>query len=446
MDNKYLTVTALNRYLAYKFENDSALKNILIKGEIFNFRVSGGHLYFSLKDETSEIRAVMFSSAARRLNFMPADGITVIIKAHVAIYQKGGTYNLNVLEMDEAGLGDIYLNFLRLRDKLSKEGLFDEEKKLNIPDIIRNIAVITSASADAFQDIVSTINKRFPLVKVYLYPALVQGVDAPRSIMASLQRANNDGIADVIIIARGGGSFEDLSCFNNEALAREIFNSKIPTVTGIGHETDFTIADYVSSRRAPTPTGAAVLVTKDRTLIAKDLLEKINLLKYYYKRILEKKYYDYQNIINRHHFKNFIEQIENKEKELERLSYNLKVHSPLVLVNKGLENVDDFKNRLLAYNIMGKITERFEYIDGQEKRLFTRIGQIISNKEQTFQNYYDKINILNPLHLMEKGYTLTYQNGKVVTRLSTLNKKDDFIIRFYDGSLQAKPLKTMKEE
>lgn len=446
MENKYLTVSALNRYLAYKFDTDPTLRNILIKGEISNFRVSGGHLYFSLKDELSEIRAIMFAGAARRLVFMPTDGMTVMIRAQVIVYQKGGSYNLNVLAMEDAGLGDIYLNFLRLKEKLQKEGLFAEEPKLKIPEFPERIAVITSPTGDALHDIISTINKRFPLVTVYLYPALVQGLEAPRSIMAALDRANRDGLADVIIIARGGGSFEDLSCFNNETLARMIFRSPIPTVTGIGHETDYTIADYVASRRAPTPTGAAVLVTKDRNMLARDINEKINLIKYYYKRILEKKYYDYKNITSRHHFKNFIELINQREKELARLAYNLKVHSPLNLVEKNLTRIEDLRRRLSAYNLIGRIQDKADVINKFTGRLGYCYRQAVDNWERRHQNYLDKLNILNPLNLMKKGYTLTYQKGKIVTRLTGVTHEEELTIRFYDGTLAVKPIKPMKEE
>ncbi|NLD25953.1 MAG: exodeoxyribonuclease VII large subunit, partial [Acholeplasmataceae bacterium] len=168
MDNKYLTVTALNRYIAYKFDSDQALRSVYVKGEISNFRLSGGHLYFSLKDENSEIRAIMFAGQARRLKFMPMDGMTVLLNAQVTVYQKGGTYNLNVLEMDEIGLGELYLNFLRLKEKLQKEGLFAEEKKLPLPEFPDHVGLITSPTGDALHDVVSTINKRWPLTKIYL--------------------------------------------------------------------------------------------------------------------------------------------------------------------------------------------------------------------------------------------------------------------------------------
>ena len=315
MENKYLTVTALNKYIGYKFETDFNLKNIDLKGEISNLRISNNHLYFSLKDDQSEIRAIMFASSARTLTFMPTDGMKVLVNADVTVYQKGGTYNLNVRKIEDAGLGDLYLKFLELKEKLAKEGLFNEELKRPIPEFVQSIAVITSATGDAINDIVSTVEKRFPLTKIYLYPALVQGNDAPRSLINCLKKANLDNLADVIIIGRGGGSFEDLACFNDEALARTIRASKIVVVSAVGHEADFTIADFVSDKRAPTPTGAAVVVTKDQYILAKDIYNKQSLLVQNFKKILENKYYEFDKIVSKHHFKNFFEIIDLKIKD-----------------------------------------------------------------------------------------------------------------------------------
>lgn len=446
MENKYLTVTALNKYIGYKFETDNALRNVYVKGEISNLRISNGHLYFSLKDENSEIKAIMFGSNANRLKFMPIDGMSVLVNAQVSLYQKGGTYNLNVNDMHEVGLGEQYLNFLRLKEKLDKEGLFDPDKKLPIPEFPEKVGVITSATGDAINDIVSTIQKRFPLIKIYLYPALVQGADAPRSLIRALQRANFDRIVDVIIIGRGGGSFEDLSCFNDELLAREIFNSKIPTVSGVGHEADFTIADFVASRRAPTPTGAAVVVSKDQYLIAKEINEKFKLINFYYKKTLERKFYEYQNIISKHYFKNFLDIINLKEKELERLNYNLTVHSPMNYINKSLTKVEDLILRLNIYNIEEKIDNKLELIDNKISSLNYYYKQIIKAKEIKYENYLDKMIAINPLNLIKKGYTLTYQNSKLITRVEDVNLEDKVKIIFYDGDLEVQPLQKNKKK
>jgi exodeoxyribonuclease VII large subunit len=441
MENKYLTVTALNRYIAYKFDSDQALRNVFVKGEISNFRLSGGHLYFSLKDENAEIKAIMFAGQAKRLKFMPMDGMTVLVNAQVSVYQKGGTYNLNVLEMDEIGLGQLYLNFLRLKEKLQSEGLFSEEKKLPLPEFPEHVGVITSPTGDALHDIISTINKRWPLTKVYLYPALVQGTEAPKSLIKALKLAESNPLLEVLIIARGGGSAEDLSCFNDEELARAVFACRIPTVSGVGHEADYTIVDFVASKRAPTPTGAAVLVTKDQYLIARDLNEKINSLKFHYKKILERKYYDYQNLVSRHHFRNFLETLEAKDRELERIVYNLRVHSPLALIERHQLALRELRKRLELYNLQERIGERMNYLEEKTQRLSAYYQHSLNYKETRFERLLEKMIAVNPLNLLQKGYALTYQDGELLTRAAKVDLKKDLKIKYVDGSILARPLK-----
>lgn len=441
MENKYLTVTALNKYIGYKFDTDANLQNVEVKGEISNIRISNNHLYFSLKDEQSEIRAIMFASSARTLTFMPTDGMKVIVTATVSVYQKGGTYNLNVRKIEDAGLGDLYLRFLELKDKLEKEGLFAEDIKRKLPKFVQSVAVITSATGDAINDIVSTINKRFPLIKIYLYPALVQGVDAPNSLIKAMNKANNDGLAEVIIIGRGGGSFEDLSCFNDEALARTIRNSKIPVVSAVGHEADFTIADFVADMRAPTPTGAAVIVSPDQNVIAKDIYNKYIMLVQNFKKILENKYYEYERIITRHHFQNFGETIDLKVKELDRLVYNLNIHSPLKTIENSINKVDEYAERLKSVNIEEKIDEKIKYIDNRRSLINYYLNQKIKLFEFNLDGLTSKMEAINPLNLLKKGYVLTYQNDKLITSKKALNSKSNLVIKYHDGEIITKPIK-----
>ena len=283
-NNKYLTVAALNKYLYYKFDNDLNLRDIYLKAEISNIRLSKGILYFVLKDNESEISGLMYGQTLQKLKFKPTDGMTVLVNGRVTLYPKRGTYNITVFEMDQVGLGEAYLNFIQLKEKLLKEGLFDEDKKLPIKRFNQTIGIITSSTGDAVHDILSTIKRRFPLSEVLFYPAIVQGDDAPKSLINAIKKANFDKKADVLIIARGGGSLEDLSCFNDEELARTIFASSIPTISGVGHEADFTICDFVSSRRAPTPTGAAVIATPDQNELLTYIDNLVNRLTYNYKQ------------------------------------------------------------------------------------------------------------------------------------------------------------------
>ena len=271
-EQKYLTVSALNRYIAYKIDSDVALRTIYIKGEVSNARISKGHLYFVLKDEESEINAIIFSNILRNSSYIPIDGAKVLITGSISSYSKKGTYNLLVSKISEFGQGLIYQQFLELKTKLEKEGLFSIEHKKKLPAFPERIGVITSETGDALQDIRSTISNRYPITKVVLYKALVQGNDAPESLIKALKKADYDNLCDVLIIARGGGSIEDLNCFNDEELARTIYNLNTPIVSGVGHENDYTICDFVCDDRAPTPTGAAVRVTPDKNIIFQDIL------------------------------------------------------------------------------------------------------------------------------------------------------------------------------
>jgi len=441
MENRHLTVTALNRYISYKITNDVNLKNIDVKGEISNIRISSNHLYFSLKDENSEIKAIMFASYARTLTFMPADGMKVIVTGDVVVYEKGGTYNLNVRKIQDAGLGELYIKFLELKNKLEKEGLFAESRKRPIPEFVQNLGVITSPSGEAINDITSTISRRFPLIKIYLYPALVQGEDAPKSLINALKRANEDNLVDVIIIGRGGGSFEDLNCFNDENLARAIATSKIPVVSAVGHEGDYTIADFVADKRAPTPTGAAVMVSKDRNDVARDIYNKQVMLVQYFKKILEKKYYEYDRIVSRYHFKNFLEIFDKYQKEIERLTYNLKLLSPMKIIENKLEKVEEYEKRIKAYNLISKLEDKEKNLKEKENLLNYYLNQKITLLSHQLDNLTSKMEAINPLNLLKKGYVLTYQNNKLITTSKDVDLDSKLTIKYYDGEIITKPLK-----
>ena len=434
---KYLTVTALNKYIAYKFDSDPNLGFVYLQGELSNIRFSKEHLYFVLKDQDSEISGIMYSSSATKLNFMPKDGMNVLVSGKVSVYQKKGSYNLVVITMSEAGLGALYQDFLFLKDKLEKEGLFAPEHKKPIPEYAEKIGVITSATADAFQDIRSTITERFPLAQIHLYPALVQGSDAPKSLIKALAQANNEHIVDVIIIARGGGSMEDLSCFNDETLARSIFASKIPVVSGVGHETDFTICDFVSDERAPTPTGAAVRVTKNKTLLIQEITAMLVRLSSAMKRILENKFYEYDSLVKNHHFKNFDLLIEEKLIFLNQLIYQLNANSPLAIINRHLERVNDFTLRLELLNLSKKIEHQYLEIAQKSTLLTTLLIEKLNINERNVDSAIDKLILLNPLSIMKKGYTLTYQNNQLLASVSQININQNLTIRFYDGTVEA---------
>lgn len=414
MDNKYITVSALNKYLYYKFDNDLNLRSIYLKAEISNARISKGILYFVLKDKESEINALMFSNNLQSLSFVPKDGMTVLVNGKVSLYAKRGTYAITVVTMEESGIGDAYRKFEELKAKLAKEGLFDESKKLPIKRFNKRIGVITSGTGDAMHDIFSTIKKRFPLSEIIFYPAIVQGDDAPLSLIKALNKANSEAIVDVIIIARGGGTIEDLSCFNDEELARTIFSSSIPTISGVGHEADYTICDFVSSLRAPTPTGAAMFATPDQNELLIHLDNMLNKLVYLYKQQLINKFNKYNTIYNRYGIKNFKAKFDTYELKLNSIKKRIELLSPINKINSSINDLQ------LCFDNINKSFDGF-----------------INNKDNKINTCIDKLILLNPLNVMKKGYSITYKNN-IVSTYNNLLKDDDVTIQFYDGIVDAK--------
>lgn len=264
MENKSLTVSQLNKYISGLMEFDDILSNVIVKGEISNFkRHSSGHLYFSVKDDDSKISCVMFKSAAYRLDFDPIDGMNVIIRGRVSVYEKNGTYQIYVEKMNEDGIGSLYERYNRLLDMLREKGYFDPSRKKKIPFLPRRIAVVTSATGAAVRDLISIMKRRFPGVRILVCPVLVQGDSAPLDIALMIDLINKEGLADLIIAGRGGGSIEELWAFNERVVAESIFNSRIPVISAVGHETDFTIADFVADLRAATPSAAAEIAVPD---------------------------------------------------------------------------------------------------------------------------------------------------------------------------------------
>ena len=423
VDIKYLSVSALNKYLYYKFDNDLNLRNVYLKAEISNLRLSKGILYFVLKDNESEISGLMYQSVLNKLNFNVEDGMTVLVSGKVALYHKRGTYAITVNTMDAIGLGDAYLKFIQLKDKLMKEGLFNEEYKLPIKKFNHKIGLVTSSTGDAMHDVISTINKRYPLAEVILYPAIVQGADAPASLIKAITQANNDAICDCIIIARGGGSLEDLSCFNDEALARCIFDSSIPTISGVGHEADFTICDFVASRRAPTPTGAAVIASPDMNDLIKEINSDIQSLVASIKNKLINSYNKYQILANSYALSGF-------EKNIDNL----------------LDNVDHLNKRLLSLCPNEKINNYLDKLNNLTKDLNNTYNLKIDNNFKTLDKNIDKLILLNPLNIMKKGYSITFQNDKVLYDINNVNKDEELKTKLLNGEIRSKIIEIKEEK
>lgn len=382
-NDKYLTVTAITKYLKSLFDKNEHLQHIYIKGEISNLKIhSTGHIYFSIKDENSKIGAIMFNSQASKLTFTPADGMKVLICGRISIYEATGNYQIYVDEMLEDGVGNLYIAFEQLKQKLEKEGLFNEKYKKPLPKYPKRIGIVTAATGAAIRDILSTIKRRYPICETILFPSLVQGDGAALNIKENILKAHEYDL-DVLIVGRGGGSIEDLWAFNEEIVARAIFEAKIPIISAVGHEVDFTIADFVADKRAATPTGAAEEAVPN--LI--DVLNEINQLK-----------------------------IRLKENVLKNVKYNM-------LYLDTIKNSFVIKNPLLMY-------------DGKKQKvdlLARDLNNILSKKttdiRYKFNNLITKLELLNPLSILKKGYSITYLNDNVLTDKVKVSKDDNLTIK-----------------
>ena len=417
MNEKYITVTQLTRYIKYKIDNDANLNEVFLKGEISNFKAhSRGHFYFTIKDENSRINAIMFSSATKKVKFTPQDGMKVLVTGKISVFEANGGYQIYVNDMLEDGIGNLYIAYEQLKKKLELEGLFNKEYKKAIPKIPTRIGVITAPTGAAIKDIISTIKRRWPLVEVYLFPALVQGEAAKEDIARQIENAKDYDL-DTLIVGRGGGSIEDLWAFNEEIVARAIFNCNIPVISAVGHEIDFTIADFVADLRAPTPTGAAELAVPQiadvknylnqlKIRISKTMQHKLNIEK---QRLLE--------ITDRYIFKNPINIYQVKEQQFDNLIDRLK-YSATSLLNIKEKKLINIKNSYV-------LTKPFSIID---------------NKSNKYLQLISKLETLSPLETIKRGYTITKKDDKVITSINQVKKKDQLDLSLTDGNIKVEVL------
>ena len=390
-----LSVSALSSYLRELLETDEVLHDLWVRGEISNFsQPRSGHIYFTLKDNEAQIRAVMWKNAAMRLNFSPRDGQSVEIHGSMSFYPASGQAQLYIDSMQPLGEGRLFQEFLRLKNKLEAEGLFSSVHKRPRPELPKKIGIITSATGAALQDILNTLNRRLPLLQVFIAPSLVQGADAPASLLKSLNSLTQIEGLDLIIIARGGGSIEDLWAFNDENLARAIFNSPVPVISGVGHETDFTIADFVADLRAPTPTGAAELATPITINdLALTLQGNRKLLK-----------------------ENMQEAIAERSYQLELHHQDLKRLSPIQRINNAIQTLANLQMRLDR-------TMRVEL-------------QKLSQKNQHLS---DRLESLSPLAVLKRGFAIVSDahSKQLISQIKQSSPNQAVKIRFFDGELPA---------
>ncbi len=387
-----LTVSQLNRYIAFRIKEDKQLKGILISGEISNFtnHTKSGHLYFTLKDSTSSVKAVMFASAASQLRFVPASGMRVIISANVQVYERDGVYQLYVNDMQPDGIGALYIAFEQLKERLSAEGVFDESLKKPLPEFPTKIGIVTSIEAAALQDMLNIISRRYPIAEIVIYPCLVQGASAPESICSALKRADS-GENDIIIVGRGGGSLEDLMAFNSESIARAIFNCETPVISAVGHETDTTIADYAADLRAPTPSAAAELAVPELS----SLINFFNASQ----KVLEKKLIDKTAFLRL--------QLENRERSL------------------------------ISAEPKNRIENSKKLLDERKHRLQELLKIQTELKSAELRAKISALDNLSPTKIMMRGYSLVYKDDKLIHSVSELKTGDNISVKLHDGEIEA---------
>lgn len=413
MNEKYLTVSAVTRYLKAKFDIDENLQTVYLKGEISNFKAhTSGHFYFSLKDENSKINAIMFRSNASKVIFKPTDGMKVLVTGRISVYEAMGSYQIYVDEMLEDGVGNLYIAFEQLKKKLQAEGLFDEALKKPIPRIPKRVGIVTASTGAAIRDIMTTIKRRFPICETILFPTLVQGENAKDDIVRNIKRAEDYDL-DVLIVGRGGGSIEDLWPFNEEIVARAIYDCRIPVISAVGHEVDFTIADFVADLRAPTPTAAAELAVPNMSDLKKHIDQlSIRLNEAIYKKVNYLKLY-LDSVKNSFVIKNPGVMFENRKQSLDLM--NTKLNELM------LGKVDKMKNEL------EKIKKSY---------VLTNPKLLYKDNVVCLKNIIDKLELLNPLNILSRGYSITYMNDKALKSVKEVKKDDVLKIKLYDGMLE----------
>lgn len=447
-EDKYLSVTDLNYYINQKFKNDPYLHKVFLKGELSNFRFRmNSHQYFSLKDEKSKINIVMFRSFFEKLKFKPKEGMKVYISGYVGVYEPQGSYQFYAQTMEPAGLGELYECLRQLQEKLTKEGLFDQEHKRPLPHFPNKIAVVTSASGAVIHDIMVTANRRYPLAEIDLYPAKVQGDTAADSLVRAMRQINDHSDEyDEMIIGRGGGSLEDLWPFNEEVVVRQIYNMKMPVISSVGHETDVTLSDLVADARAATPTAAAEYATPNLV----DEIANIHQLQ-------SRMYASIQTTIKQ------------RKQALDRVNSSIIMREPMRLYDQQVQRVDDANRRLVqaAQNIFNEKSQKYLFIKQKlntsnlksniqhdlqqvlfiKQKLNHAMQNVLKDKQNKLATDAQHLNDISPLQTLARGFVYTSDNeGKTITSVKQLNKGDNLILHFKDGKAETKVISTQGEK
>lgn len=435
-----LSIKELNRYIKMKLEGDAGLQDVWVRGEISNFtHHASGHMYFTLKDAESRLKSIMFASHNQRLGFIPREGTKVIARGNISVYERDGQYQFYVTQMQPDGIGSLYLAFEQLKKKLEGEGLFTQARKRSIPRFPKAIGVITSPTGAAVRDIIITLQRRHPSVPILLFPALVQGKGAAPSVVRGIETMNRLGEVDVLIVGRGGGSLEELWAFNEEIVARAIAASRIPVISAVGHETDFTIADFVADLRAPTPTAAAELAVPHHL----ELKQQV----FYYSQRLHQ---------------GLLQQLQRRQERLNRLRRSPYMTNPRrQLLVQPAERLDRLRDRL-RFAVRERVTEakqrsmrlerRLSAFNPREQAVFARrrsdmtarrlqqaMLSVLRGKKQDYGSLLRHLDALSPLKVMQRGYSLVYdeREKRLINSIGQVQIGDVVKVRLRDGSLQA---------
>ena len=418
MEEEYISVSQLTDYIRNLINSDSRLKQVYVRGEISNFkRYSSGHCYFSLKDEGSVIPGVMFYGFASKLKFEPKNGMKVLVRGYVDVYKSRGNYQLYAQRITEDGLGELHIAFEQLKKELESKGYFDDSLKKPIPKFPKKIGVVTAATGAAIRDIVTTIKRRWPLCEIILFPSLVQGNLAANNIVRQIFVADNEFELDTLIVGRGGGSIEDLWAFNERIVAKAILACKTPVISAVGHEIDWTIADYVADKRAATPTAAAEIAVPD----IREISSKVD---------------DFNSRANNVMAK----QLNDNLDKFERIKNRPLFKNPYMIHERKVMDLDFIKGRLVSSSKEMIHSNQMRLSKVKSSNVFRDPQSILDEKTNTLSRNIDKLKVLNPLLTIQRGYAVARSKGRVVSHAKDLNKDDEVELRFKDGKVNTRVL------
>ena len=418
MEEEYISVSQLTDYIKKLINSDSRLKQVYVRGEISNFkRYSSGHCYFSLKDEGSVIPGVMFYGFASKLKFEPKNGMKVLVRGYVDVYKSRGNYQLYAQRITEDGLGELHIAFEQLKKELESKGYFDDDLKKPIPKFPKKVGVVTAATGAAIRDIVTTIKRRWPLCEIILFPSLVQGNLAANNIVRQIFVADNEFELDTLIVGRGGGSIEDLWAFNERIVAKAILACKTPVISAVGHEIDWTIADYVADKRAATPTAAAEIAVPD----IREISSKVD---------------DFNSRANNVMAK----QLNDNLDKFERIKNRPLFKNPYMIHERKVMDLDFIKGSLVSSSKEMIHSNQMRLSKVKNSNVFRDPQSILDEKTITLSRNIDKLKVLNPLLTIQRGYAVARSNGRVVSYAKDLNKDDEVELQFKDGKVNTRVL------